>query len=561
MSELEKKLFDQSWNLKNRQQIVQRLKKNHYDVIIIGAGITGAGVAREAAMRGLKVACVEMQDIAAGTSSRSSKLAHGGIRYLSHGDMDLVKMATHERNWMRVHIPHLVRPIPFLFVSLEGGKYKKRDIIGAVKIYDFISDNDSQFKTYKTYKWYPPEEIFKMEPEYIREGNLGGAVYYDNNIDDARLTIETIKEAMIRGADIISYCKATGYIKDNGKIKGIKCSDIYNKEDFEIKGTLVVNATGIWTDQLLENYPDEIPKPLIRPTKGVHLQYKQKHVKNHMATIIRSITDDRSFFVLPRNREFTIIGTTDTDYKGDLVNPFCTKEDADYLITSVKYYFPTAELDYKNIISTYAGIRPLVMQKGKSESDISRKHIIFISNDGLATVTGGKLTEWRTMAEDLFDLIIEKQIFPNIKREKYFSRQMYIITFEEKEWKAELEKSGIILDNDITAHLYQQYGKGALKILELIKKDSILKERILNENDFIKAEIIYTLRYELTTHLIDVFCRRTEMSLWIRHERALEAAEKVAKLMAKEYSWSESQKNKEIETYMDYITKTIEFIK
>jgi glycerol-3-phosphate dehydrogenase len=561
MSELEKKLFDQSWNHKNRQKIIQRLKNNRFDVIVIGAGITGAGVAREAAMRGLKVACVEMQDFSGGTSSRSSKLAHGGIRYLSHGDMDLVKMATHERNWMRVHIPHLLRPIPFLFVSLEGGKYKKRDIIGAVKIYDFISDNDSQFKNYKKYEWYPPEEIFKMEPEYIREGNLGGAVYYDNNVDDARLTIETLKEAVIRGADIISYCKVMGYIKENNKIIGVKCQDLESKENLEIRGKLIINATGIWTDQLLEDYPEDIPKPLIRPTKGVHLQYRRKHVKNRMATIIRSITDDRSFFVLPRNKEFTIIGTTDTDYKGDLANPFCTKEDADYLITSVKYYFPNAELDYKNIISTYAGIRPLVMQKGKSESDISRKHIIFLSNDGLATVTGGKLTEWRTMAEDLFDLIIEKQIFSKIEREKYFSRQMYIISLEEKEWKSELAKSGINLDDDITAHLYHQYGKGALKIIGLIKQDNTLKERILNENDFIKAEIIYTLRYELTTHLIDVFCRRTEMSLWIRHERARDAAEKVAELMAKEYSWSESQKKKEVDNYVDYIKKTIEFIK
>ncbi len=560
MTKLEEKIFDLGWNYKNRDRIIKRLQEKKYDIIVIGAGITGAGVAREAALRDLKIACVDMQDFATGTSSRSSKLAHGGIRYLGHGEMDLVKESTTERNWMLAHLPHLVRPIPFLFVELEGGKYKKRDIVGACKIYDFLSDNESEFKTYKKHKWYKPEEIFEMEPEFIREGNKGGAVYYDNNVDDARLTIEILKEAVVRGADIINYCKATGYMKDNGKISGVKCKDLENDGEFEMKGTLIVNATGVWTDELLESYPEEIPKPLIRPTKGVHLQFKREHVKNNMATIIRSIADDRAFFVLPRNKNYTIIGTTDTDYKDNLANPFCNKDDADYLITSVKHYFPNAELDYNNILSTYAGIRPLVMQKGKSESEVSRKHIIFFSDDGLLTITGGKLTAWRNMAEDLFKKVEERNFFPNIKREDGYSKQKFLVSIDEERWLKELKNSGIKLDNDISAHLYQQYGRGALQILEIIKEDESFKERIMKENDFIKAEIIYCLRYELTQHLIDIFCRRTEMSLWISHKRAFEAAKKVADLMAKEYNWNEERKTQEINTYVDYVKKTVSFI-
>ena len=560
MTKLEEKIFDLGWNYKNRDRIIKRLQEKKYDIIVIGAGITGAGVAREAAMRDLKVACVDMQDFATGTSSRSSKLAHGGIRYLGHGEMDLVKESTTERNWMLAHLPHLVRPIPFLFVELEGGKYKKRDIVGACKIYDFLSDNESEFKTYKKHKWYKPEEIFEMEPEFIREGNKGGAVYYDNNVDDARLTIEILKEAVVRGADIINYCKATGYMKDNGKISGVKCKDLENDGEFEMKGTLIVNATGVWTDELLESYPEEIPKPLIRPTKGVHLQFKREHVKNNMATIIRSIADDRAFFVLPRNKNYTIIGTTDTDYKDNLANPFCNKDDADYLITSVKHYFPNAELDYNNILSTYAGIRPLVMQKGKSESEVSRKHIIFFSDDGLLTITGGKLTAWRSMAEDLFKKVEERNLFPNIKREDGYSKQKFLVSIDEEQWLKELKNSGIKLDNDISAHLYQQYGRGALQILEIIKEDESFKERIMKENDFVKAEIIYCLRYEFTQHLIDIFCRRTEMSLWISHKRAFEAAKKVADLMAKEYNWNEERKTQEINTYVDYVKKTVSFI-
>jgi glycerol-3-phosphate dehydrogenase len=560
MEELTDKLFEQNWTYNNRENIIKQLKETKYDIIIIGAGITGAGVAREAAMRGLKVAIVDMQDFSAGTSSRSSKLAHGGIRYIAHGDMDLVKEATRERNWMRAQIPHLVRPIPFLFAYFEGGKYKKRDVKGAVKVYDFLSDTNSEFKNYKKHQWHSPSEIFELEPEFIKEGNLGGAVYYDTNIDDARLTIEILKEAVIRGTTAINYCKVTGYIKDTEKIIGVKCRDLENNIEFEVKATLVVNATGIWTDKLLDNRPEEIPQPLIRPTKGVHLCFRRNHVKNRMATIILSITDGRAFFVLPRNKYYTIIGTTDTDYHDELANPYCNKEDADYLIQSVKYYFPNAELEYKNLLSTYAGIRPLVMQKGKSESEVSRKHLVFFSDDGLLTITGGKLTTWRAMAEDLFEHVEKKKIFPDIKREKNWSRQPFIIGLKKEDWPDKLKNSGIVLDEDIADHLYQQYGKGAIKILDIIKEDESLKERVIEENNFIRAEIVYVLRNELTPHLIDVFCRRTEMSLWIHHKKASEAAEKVANIMKKEYFWDDDTTKKEINNYLDYIKKTVSFI-
>ncbi len=575
MEVLEKKLFDQSWNYKNRDEILRRLQETNYDIVIIGAGITGAGVAREASMRGLKVACVDMQDLAAGTSSRSSKLAHGGLRYITYGEMDLVREATRERNWMRVHIPHLVRPIQFYLPLIEGAKFKKiaiegieikraifkkRALVAAFKIYDFLSDDKSEFINFKKHKWHSPEEIFELEPEFLRDGNLGGAIYYDNNIDDARLTIEILKEAVIRGADVLNYCKVIGYVKEVTAIKGVKCKDIENDDQFEIKGTLVVNATGIWTDELLENYPDDIPKPLIRPTKGVHLQYRRKHIRNSIANVLYSTIDGRVYFVLPRDKDFTIIGTTDTDYKDNLANPYCTKEDADYLIKSTQKYFPNAELGYENILSTYAGIRPLVMQKGKSESEVSRSHIIFFSDDGLLTITGGKLTEWRAMAEDLFDKINEKEIFQNIKRTQHFSRQPFIIGLEKEEWSEELTKSGLKLDLNVKDHLYQQYGKGAVKILEMIKENDSLKEKIIEENNFTKAEILYCLRYEPTPHLIDVFCRRTEMSLWIDHKKSLKAAKKVAEIMANEYSWNENKKNQEIEFYMDYIKKSVSFI-
>jgi len=560
MEDLEKKLFDQSWTFKNREKIIQKMQRSQYDVVIIGAGITGAGIAREAAMRNLTVAVVDMQDFAAGTSSRSTKMAHGGIRYIAYGELDLVKSATRERNWMRVQIPHLVRPLPFFLPIIEGAKIKKRVLQNGAKIYDFLSDDKSEFKNYKKSKFYTAEEVYELEPEFNREDLQGGIVYYDTNIDDARLTLEILKEAIIRGADSINYCKVIGYIKNNGKIVGIKCQDLEKKADFEIRATLVINATGIWTDNLIKSYPNTIPNPLIRPTKGVHLLYKRENIGNTMANGLYSSVDNRFFFVIPRNKNYTLVGTTDTDYQGDLADPFCNKEDADYLIESVKLYYPNAKLEYENILSTYAGIRPLVMQKGKPETEVSRNHIIFFSNDNLLTISGGKLTEWREMAEDLFEHIEEKNIFPDIHREKYWSRRPFTISLEKEVWLEILIESGVELDEELADHLYQQYGKGAIRILDMIKEDMSLKERIIDENDFINAEILYALIYELSPHLIDVLCRRTEMSLWIHHRRASEAAEKVARIMQKEYSWDNETKNREIQTYLEYINKTVSFI-
>jgi glycerol-3-phosphate dehydrogenase len=558
MADLKDKLFDQSWNYKNRDKIIERLQSTEYDIIIIGGGITGAGVAREAALRDLKIALVDMQDFAAGTSSRSSKLAHGGFRYLKSGEMKLVKESTTERNWLRTHLPHLTRPCPFLLGSWKG-MLKKTVVRGGTKIYDFLSDTKQKFKNFKKSKWYNPEQIKDMEPEVRMEGLLGGSIYYDNNIDDARLTIETLKEAVIRGADIVNYCKVNGYVKENGNIVGVKCKDLENDKKFEIKATLVVNATGIWTDDLIEVYPEDQPEPLIRPTKGIHLQYKRDHSKNNMAFAIVSPIDRRVFFILPRG-DFTIIGTTDTDFKGDLANPYCDKEDADYIIESAKYYIPSAELGYENILSTYAGIRPLVMQKGKSESQISRKHLIFRSTDNLFTITGGKITTFRRMAQDLLNAIIKEGLFPEGKRSKNFSKQMYLISIDKQAWYDEFKTNGLHLDENIFNYLFQQYGRGALKILELIKQDNTLKKRIDEDADFIKAEVVYSLKYELTPHLIDVFCRRTEMSLFISHKNQLAAAKKVAELMAKEYDWSEEKVKKEIETYIDHIKKTVAFL-
>ncbi len=559
MKDLEEKLFEKTWNFTHRDTIIKKLQNTKYDVLIIGGGITGAGVAREAAMRGLKVGLIEMQDFAAGTSSRSSKLAHGGLRYLAYGEFDLVKEATTERNWMRAHIPHLIRPVPFLWASWKDKPQPRQSIESALTLYDSLSDDRQEFKNFKKFQWFSAEELQKLEPEIKDKVNQGGAIYYDTNVDDARLTIETLKEAVIRGADVISYCKVIGYTPEKEKITGIKCQDLENNTNFSIKGTLIINATGIWCDNLLNNYPENVPKPLIRPTKGVHLIYRREHIQNENAVIIPSVSDNRGIFILPRG-DFCIVGTSDTDFEGDLADPFCNKEDADYFINSVRNVFPNAKVGYENIVATYAGVRPLVKEIGKSEIEVSRKHLIFFNKNGLLSIAGGKLTTWRKMAEDLFDIVIEKGIFTDISRAKGFSKQEFLIGLRLEEWQEYLRQSTAKLDNKITHHLYQQYGLGAIEIVKIVEKEPSLGERIVDGNDFIKAEIIYVLRYELTTHLIDIFRRRTEMSLFIDHRKQSDAAKIVTDIIAIEYQWDEKKMQQEIREYMEYIEKTIDFI-
>ena len=558
MESLRNKMFEEKWNFKNRDAIINKLQKEPYDIIIIGGGITGAGVAREAALRGLKAALIDKQDFATGTSSRSTKMAHGGLRYLESYEFGLVRESTTERNWLLAHLPHLIRPLRILMTIWQDRKDSLSKANLAVRVYDLLSDSYSKFKTYKKHEILKPEEIIELEPFMKKEGLLGGSTYYDTNVDDARLVLESIKESIVNGADAINYVEFKSFIKEDGKIIGIKCLDLEKNIEFEIKGKQVVNATGIWTDQILEKYPEDIPEPVIRPTKGVHLVFPREKIKNNNALIMRSVDDNRGMFLIPRGN-FTLIGTTDTDYKDDLDNPYCTKEDADYIIRAVKYLFPDADLKYDNIISTFAGIRPLVMQKGKSESELSRDHLIFWSDDGLLTITGGKLTTYRKMAEDLFKKLIKQKTFKGIKRKKNFSRQKFIIGLEKSEWQEFIETNNPKLDQDILDYLYQQYGHGAIKIVEICQKDPVLKERLLPDHPFITGEIVYSLKNEQVPHLIDVFCRRTEMAILIHHTKQKIVAEKVAKIMAKEYGWNEEKKSEEIKIHLDHIKKTIFF--
>jgi len=548
------------WTFNNRSKFIDQLKSDNFELIIIGAGVTGAGVAREASLRGIKTAILDKNDFASGTSSRSSKLAHGGLRYLNEAEFKLVHEACVERNWMRVDgLPHLIRPEKFTMPGYKKGKDSVLKIWLALVLYDLMSEFGTKYKNKGTRKFFSKKHTLEEEPKLNSNGLLMSGQYYDNNVDDARLTIEAVKESVAYGNTIaVNYIQVNDYIIDSGKIIGVHVEDTLSGEKFMIKGKAFVNATGIWTDELLRNYP----RKLIRPTKGVHVMVPKDRVGNNNALVLRTVDDHRAYFVLKREN-YTLIGTTDTDYEGNFDEPFCTKEECDYLFRSVNHTFPNANLTYDDIISTFAGIRPLIRQEGKSESKISRKHALIETDDGLVTITGGKLTTWRKMGEEvLYHLIKTGKINQSISKKKLkadYSMIPFLIGMKRDEWVKYIQENQPNLSPHTLDMLYQQYGKGAIEIVEQVKKRPELGIPFIDDYYFIPAEIHYVLKYEFASRLIDVLCRRTEMAIKIKHTQQETIAQKVADIMASYYGWDETTKSNEIQYYMEYIAKTIWF--
>jgi glycerol-3-phosphate dehydrogenase len=554
------------WNVNTREDAIKKAKTDRFDLIIIGGGITGAGVAREAALRNISFCLVDKNDFGFGTSSRSSKLAHGGIRYLANGELKIVRESTTERNWLRVHFPNLIRPLGFVYTAFEGGKDKSYMVRIGTFLYDLLSDWFSEFKNFKKRKFYSKKELKKIEPKVRTDGLKVAGIYYDTNVDDSRLTLESIKEALVysEGKSVaINYCKVEqlSYPEGEDKVDGVNVVDVLTNSKFKIKGKHVINCTGIWTDDILEQCG--FTQKMIRPTKGVHVIVPNERLGNVNAFGIRSRDDGRFFFILRREHN-SIIGTTDTDYRENLDEPFCYKEDCDYLLNTVNWYFPDAKLTYDDIVSTYAGIRPLILEAGMAESKVSRKHEIIESKNGVITLAGGKLTIYRLMAEDLLFYMVNKGHLPKFKgkqNKKGYSQIPFKVgitreAFDKKLKEMGLEKVGIGEQNE---HLHRQYGTQGFEILSIIKDNPEKGKPLLEGYPFCEAEIEFIIEYESPMKLVDVMLRRTEIQLHVWHHKQKQIAEKVAAIMANLLGWSAERKQKEIDEYMNYIKKTIWF--
>jgi glycerol-3-phosphate dehydrogenase len=389
------------FSFKTRNTNLQKLKNEKFDVLIIGGGITGAGVARDAALRGLKVALVEANDFAVGTSSRSSKLVHGGIRYLENFEFHLVFEALSERSKLLKLAPHLVHPLRFMIPIFENSRVGLFKMGLGMMLYDALA----LFRTPKMHEKLNKKKTLERMPVVRGADLVGSCVYSDAYMDDDRLVHETLRSANEAGACIVNYTQVTGSLLQDNKISALKVTDKLGGQSFNIDCTHVVSTVGPWTDIVGEKLVQDWSS-ILRPTKGIHLTLPKSRLNLSSAVVMGAQESSRIVFAIPRH-EMTIIGTTDTDFNGDPTNAEATFEDVDYLLKITNEYFPDAKLTYKDIISSYVGVRPLVKDESGSEGKTSREHLILSDERGFTFVAGGKYTTYRLMSEQIVDEVIK----------------------------------------------------------------------------------------------------------------------------------------------------------
>ncbi len=491
----------------NREATNKVLSSEAYDLLIIGGGITGAGIALDASSRGMKVALIEKNDFASGTSSKSTKLIHGGLRYLKQFDFWLVKEVGSERAIVHKLAPHLVIPEKMLLPLIKNGTYGSWLTSIGLKIYDILASVEGDDKR----KMLTKEEAYNIEP-LLPKNILEGAGYYaEYRTDDARLTLEVIKTALNFDTTALNYCKAVEFIYNEEKVRGAIVIDEFTGNKFNIKAKYVVNATGPWVDNLRQINNSNTGKRL-HLTKGVHLVFP--HVKLPVKDAIYfDIPDGRMMFAIPRGKT-TYVGTTDTNYQNNKDIVEVTTVDALYLISAVNNMFPSINLSLNDVESSWAGLRPLIHEEGKSASELSRKDEIFVSETELISIAGGKLTGYRKMAERTVDLVAKKYEKRYDKKFKEIKTQNITLTGGKfKDFKEVLtyqnsifEKLAIFGFNKIDAnYLVYNYGKQTDVILKKFEELTEIKSEIR----LAKAELWFCIHFEMAQTPLDFFIRRT----------------------------------------------------
>ncbi len=489
-----------------RPALLQQLSNTQYDLVVIGGGITGAGIALDAASRGMKVALVEKNDFASGTSSRSTKLIHGGLRYLKQFEINLVREVGSERATVHRLAPHIVTAEKMLLPLIEGGTYGKMATSFGLMVYDFLAGVSGDDKRVMLSK----EETLAEEKLLKEEVVKGGGLYAEYRTDDARLTIEIIKKAAEYGANSINYVKATDFIYENGKVRGINCTDLTDNLNFSIQSKYVVSAAGPWVDQLRKINKSLFGKHLFL-SKGVHIVVPHDKLPVKHAVYF-DVPDGRMIFAIPRHR-VTYIGTTDTPYKDDINHVLTNTEDVDYLVKAVNNTFPTVNLKNEDVESSWAGLRPLIHEEGKSASEISRKDEIFISDTNLISIAGGKLTGYRKMAERVVDEVVDQfKEHENKSFKKCHTDQIPLTDApfkdaEEVNVYLDSIKNSLVsydLDAYIAKYLVANYGKSASSII-----DKMANYDNESEIALARAELAHTIEQELVQTPLDFFTRRT----------------------------------------------------
>lgn len=532
----------------DRNKIVNKLKNEKFDVLVIGGGITGAGIALDAVTRGMAVALVEMQDFAAGTSSRSTKLVHGGLRYLKQFEVKMVAEVGKERAIVYENGPHVTTPEWMLLPIYKNGTFGKFSTSIGLWIYDFLAG----VKKSERRKMLSAEQTLAKEPLVKKDDLQGGGYYVEYRTDDARLTIEVMKASVDSGAVACNYTKVMKLVYENGKVVGVSAEDQLTGEKYEIRGKIVVNAAGPWVDDIREMDQSKKGKTL-QLSKGVHLVIDQSRFPLKQA-IYFDTSDGRMIFAIPRDGK-AYVGTTDTFFNDDPVKPKITKEDCTYLLNAINYMFPDVNITKKDIESSWAGVRPLIYEEGKNPSEISRKDEIWESNSGMITIAGGKLTGYRKMAETVVNLLAKKL---HLEEKRNFlpcqTRTMPIsggniggapnyISFIANEIG---KGTKLGLTNEEAEKLAKMYGSNIGVVFELLKanmEDAATCQLPLD----IFAKLVYAIEYEMVATPIDFLNRRTGTILF-DIQTVYKWKDHVIRYMANRFNWPEQDKLKYIES-------------
>lgn len=555
----------------DRETMLRRLAAEEFDLVVVGGGITGLGVALDAATRGLRVALVERDDFAAGTSSKSSKLVHGGLRYLQQGEVRLVYEALHERQRLRRNAPHLVSVLPFMLPVLTRDGLISRKIARALGSALWMYDLTGGARIGRLHRRIRKSRARALIPTIDASRLASAYIYYDAQADDARLCLTIARSAADAGAAVVNHVAAERILRSSdGSVTGLQVRAAHrhdtahgaSPESFVIRAPLVINAAGVWCDEVRRlDRDDHAATPessdTIRPAKGVHVTIPWSKVRNQIAVVIPVPKDRRSLFVVPWGPRpdggftHTYVGTTDTDYRGPLDDPQCTKDDIDYIVRALNANLST-EITSADITAVWAGLRPLVKQVNAAEgtgragkaartADLSRRHLVQSTGNGIITVTGGKLTTYREMAEDTVDLAVTE--LRRIDRGARFGRCR---TRRHRLHGASRSTSSA--KGSRSLHLFHRYGTDATEIEGLIAAQPSLGEIMIEGLPYVGAEVVFAVRHEMAVTLEDVLSRRTRALLFDRRS-ALHAAPAVARMMADILGWDEERIAREIDAF------------
>ncbi|MGN6334004.1 MAG: glycerol-3-phosphate dehydrogenase/oxidase [Motilibacteraceae bacterium] len=534
-----------------RLRALDEMAGRELDVLVVGGGVVGAGSALDAATRGLDVALVEARDWASGTSSRSSKLIHGGLRYLEMLDFALVREALRERGLMVQKLaPHLVRPVPFLY-PLQHRAWERPYVGAGVMLYDTMGVSSGNARGLPHHRHLSKKAALRIAPALRSDSLVGAVQYYDAQVDDARHTVTIVRTAAAHGALVANRTSVTELLREGDRVVGAVLRDEETGRTLEVRAKVVLNATGVWTDetQALVGGGSGLR---VRASKGIHLLVPREKIDLDTGLILR--TEKSVLFVIPWGRQW-IIGTTDTDWTLDKAHPAASASDITYLLEHVNSVLKQP-ISREDILGVYAGLRPLLAGESDSTSKLSREHVVARPAPGLVVVAGGKYTTYRVMAEDAVDMAVEQLGQVGVTGvPASVTRDVPLVGADgyAAAWNARVataHRYGLTVEQ--VEHLLQRYGSKAAELLDLLAADPSLGQVLAGTEEYLRVEALYAATHEGARHLDDVLARRTRASIETP-SRGVDAAREVAELVAPVLGWSAADVDREVEIYTERV--------